>query len=113
MYYVYEIATSRIMQNKKGKNTWKSYGAARAFLTRMVRMGYNAGDYSIIDVKLFSFVDRSILEHVNDLFFSSHSMCCRSYCLCPRPCWPRHDDVFYCNILAFWLTISTYMLVYV
>ena len=53
MYYVYEIATSRIMQNKKGKNTWKSYGAAVAFLTRMVRMGYNAGDYSICPVALF------------------------------------------------------------
>lgn len=64
MYYVYEIATSRIMQNKKGKNTWKSYGAAVAFLTRMVRMGYNAGDYSIIDVKLFSFVDKKV-EKVN------------------------------------------------
>ena len=48
MFYVYEIATSRIMQNKKGKNTWKSYGAARAFLTRLARMGYNRGDYSIM-----------------------------------------------------------------
>lgn len=64
MYYVYEIATSRIMQNKKGKNTWKSYGAAVAFLTRMVRMGYNAGDYSICPVALFGMVDKKV-EKVN------------------------------------------------
>ena len=60
MFYVYEIETARIMKNKKGKNTWKSYGAARAFLTRLSRMGYNRGDYSIINVKLFSFVDKKV-----------------------------------------------------
>ena len=60
MYYVYEIATSRIMQNKKGKNTWKSYGGAKAFLTRMARMGYNAGDYSICPIALFGMVDKQV-----------------------------------------------------
>jgi len=60
MFYVYEIATSRIMQNKKGKNTWKSYGAARAFLTRLARMGYNRGDYSIVDVDLYSLIEQQV-----------------------------------------------------
>jgi len=60
MFYVYEIATSRIMQNKKGKNTWKSYGAARAFLTRLARMGHNRGDYSIVDVDLYSLIEQQV-----------------------------------------------------
>jgi len=60
MFYVYEIETSRIMKNNKGKTTWKSYGAARAFLTRLSRMGYNRGDYSIVDTSLYSLIEKHV-----------------------------------------------------
>lgn len=64
MYYVYNKKTSQVMQTRKGKKTWKSYGAAKAFRTRMARMGYNAGEYGIIDVRLYGFVEQQV-EKVN------------------------------------------------
>ena len=64
MFYVYNLETSQIMKNKKGKSTWKSYGAAKAFRTRMARMGYNAGEYGIVDTSLYSLIEQQV-EKVN------------------------------------------------
>ena len=61
MFYVYNLETSRIMQNKKGKSIWKSLGAAKAFRTRM---GYNAGEYGIVDTSLYSLIEQQV-EKVN------------------------------------------------
>ena len=47
MFYVYNLKTSQVMQTRKGKSTWKSLGAAKAFRTRMARMGYNTDEYGI------------------------------------------------------------------
>jgi len=60
MFYVYNLETSRIMQNKKGKGTWKSLGAAKAFRTRMARMGYNTDEYGIVDVDLYSLIEQQV-----------------------------------------------------
>jgi hypothetical protein len=60
MFYVYNLETSKIMKNKKGKSTWKSYGAAKAFRTRMACMGYNAGEYGIVDTRLYSLIEKQV-----------------------------------------------------
>ena len=60
MYYVYNLETSQIMKNKKGKGTWKSLGAAKAFRTRMARMGYNTDEYGIVDVDLYSLIEQQV-----------------------------------------------------
>ena len=60
MFYVYNLETSRIMQNKKGKSIWKSLGAAKAFRTRMGRMGYNTDEYCIVDVDLYSLIEQQV-----------------------------------------------------
>ena len=60
MFYVYHLETSLIMKNKKGKGTWKSLGAAKAFRTRMARMGYNAGEYGIVDTSLYSLIEQKV-----------------------------------------------------
>jgi len=60
MFYVYNLETSKIMKNKKGKSTWKSYGAAKAFRTRMARMGYNVGEYGIVDTSLYSLIEKQV-----------------------------------------------------
>jgi len=48
------------MQNKKGKKTWKSFGAAKAFRTRMARMGYNTDEYGIVDVDLYNLIEQQV-----------------------------------------------------
>jgi len=60
MFYVYNLETSQIMQNKKGKKTWKSFGAAKAFRTRMARMGYNTDEYGIVDVDLYNLIEQQV-----------------------------------------------------
>ena len=60
MFYVYNLETSQIMKNKKGKSTWKSLGAAKAFRTRMARMGYNTDEYGIVDVDLYSLIEQQV-----------------------------------------------------
>ena len=60
MYYVYNLKTSQVMQTRKGKSTWKSLGAAKAFRTRMARMGYNTDEYGIVDVDLYSLIEQQV-----------------------------------------------------
>ena len=60
MYYVYNLKTSQVMQTRKGKKTWKSLGAAKAFRTRMARMGYNTDEYGIVDVDLYSLIEQQV-----------------------------------------------------
>ena len=60
MFYVYHLETSRIMKNKKDKSTWKSLDAAKAFRTRMGRMGYNTDEYGIVDVDLYSLIEQQV-----------------------------------------------------
>ena len=60
MFYVYNLETSPSMKNKKGKSTWKSFGAAKAFRTRMARMGYNAGEYGSVDTSLYSLIEKQV-----------------------------------------------------
>lgn len=60
MYYVYNKKTSQVMRTRKGKKTWKSLGAAKAFRTRMARMGYNAGEYGIVDTSLYSLIEQQV-----------------------------------------------------
>ena len=64
MFYVYNLKTSQVMQTRKGKSTWKSLGAAKAFRTRMARMGYNTDEYGIVDVDLYSLIEQQV-EKVN------------------------------------------------
>ena len=60
MFYVYNLKTSQVMQTRKGKSTWKSLGAAKAFRTRMARMGYNTDEYGIVDVDLYSLIEQQV-----------------------------------------------------
>jgi hypothetical protein len=60
MFYVYNLKTSQVMQTRKGKKTWKSLGAAKAFRTRMARMGYNTDEYGIVDVDLYSLIEQQV-----------------------------------------------------
>ena len=64
MFYVYNLKTSQVMQTRKGKSTWKSLGAAKAFRTRMARMGYNTDEYGIVDTSLYSLIEQQV-EKVN------------------------------------------------
>ena len=64
MFYVYNLKTSQVMQTRKGKSTWKSLGAAKAFRTRMARMGYNTDEYGIVDVDLHKLIEKQV-EKVN------------------------------------------------
>tara|TARA_B110000211_G_C13890296_1_gene469267 strand:- start:222 stop:500 length:279 start_codon:yes stop_codon:yes gene_type:complete len=49
-YVVYRKSDSLIMHpaNNRYKTEWKSEGAAKAFLTRMVKMGYNRDEYAAV-----------------------------------------------------------------
>ena len=60
MFYDYNLKTSQVMQTRKGKKTWKSLGAAKAFRTRMARMGYNTDEYGIVDVDLYSLIEQQV-----------------------------------------------------
>lgn len=55
-YVVYRISDTRAMhpKNNRYKTFWKSEGAAKAFLTRMVKMGYNRDEYAIAETNTYS-----------------------------------------------------------
>jgi hypothetical protein len=62
-YVVYRISDTLVMhpKNDRYKTSWKSEGAAKAFLTRMVKMGYNRDEYAIAETNTYlTFIEKQV-----------------------------------------------------
>ena len=66
-YVVYRISDTLVMhpKNDRYKTSWKSEGAAKAFLTRMVKMGYNRDEYAFAETKTYSTFIEKMVEKTN------------------------------------------------
>ena len=66
-YVVYRISDTLVMhpKNDRYKTSWKSEGAAKAFLTRMVKMGYNRDEYAVAETKPYSTFIEKMVEKTN------------------------------------------------
>jgi hypothetical protein len=66
-YVVYRISDTLVMHPKNDiyKTSWKSVGAARAFLTRMVKMGYNRDEYAVAEIGLYTRSIEKTVEKTN------------------------------------------------
>ncbi len=66
-YVVYRISDTLAMhpKNNVSKTFWKSEGAAKAFLTRMVKMGYERSEYAVAEAKTYETFIAKTVERVN------------------------------------------------
>ena len=63
-YVVYNINTTKIV-GSRNHSTWRTEAAAKAHLSRMVKMGYRAEDHAVQDAQAFHMLIEDTVERVN------------------------------------------------
>jgi len=66
-YVVYRVSDTLVMhpKNDSFKTSWKSEGAAKAFLTRMVKMGYERSEYAVAKIQTYGTSIEAQVEKTN------------------------------------------------
>lgn len=63
-YVVYNIESTKIVGSRNHK-VWRTEAAAKAHLTRMVKLGYRAADYAVQDQDAYRMFIEETVERVN------------------------------------------------